>query len=580
MLDWEVSWFGPAGVARERQGTECVVQAMSGLMSVNGRDDGRPLPIGLPVASVAAGVLAAHGVVAGLIAQARGRPTHPVQTSVLQAGLLLCSHYIAAATSGQDPWLTPPAAAPGPPFRTADAHWVEIETLDPEAWRVFWHRLGAGGAELGKAWAKFRARYFDGACSLPLGLHEAVAARDLAELLEVAGSCRVSLCPLRGYDEVLGELGDWEAHPVVAHLDAQAGPSVSASGQPAFGPPSQSTRICTSGLPLEGFIVVEATTRMQGPLAGLLLAMLGATVIKVEPPGGDIGRMMAPLAGDEGTFFSCWNRGKQTIELDLASSDGRRDLVELVSDADAFVQNWRPGQAEQWALAPDDLARQNPRLVYVRASGWGPRPERDHLLGTDFLVQAFSGIGEGLRPHGEAPRTSRVLLTDFMGALVTCEGVLHGLYLRQCDGVGRRVLTSLLAGAATLQAHVLDGLRRGAEVGRRGGRPLWGPLDVPVQTADGFLALGPLDGDALEHLCRACGVPGGAVGAAVEGLVAERLGVGKAGEWEERLLEVGIPVAVVREDLAALPGDPALAGLFEPLGGSCWVPASPWRFSG
>lgn len=597
-VDWGVSWFGPGRLSPGRRGSEGVVQAMSGLMTVHGRDDGRPLPIALPVASVAAGLLAAQGALASLIGQARGRSARAVRTSVLQAGLLLCSHYIAAATSGQDPWPAPPAPAPGPPFRSLDGHWFEIETLDPEAWRAFWHRLGAGDADLGRAWARFRQRYFVGACSLPPGLGEAVAACGLAELRGVAASCGVSLCPLRSYDEVLGDIGPRDAHPLVLPLVGGApedgAPEDGTPGWPEPGRPAGDRGVAarfelarvpggtpcgTFGMPLEGLTVVEATTRMQGPLAGLLLGMLGARVIKVEPAGGDIGRMMAPLAGDNGTFFSCWNRGKETVEVDLASSSGRRALVELVSGADAFLHNWRPGRAQEWSLGPEALARRRPGLVYVQASGWGPRPESDHLLGTDFLVQAFSGMGDGLRPHGEPPRTSRVLLADFMGALVTCEGVLAGLYLRERDGVGQVVGTSLLAGAATLQAEVLEGIRREEECGRRRGRPLWGPLEVPVATADGALVIGHLDDVALARACEVCGITfdlAVAERAVAERAVAERVGAGRAADWEERLAAAGLPAAAVRTDLAGLPGDPSLAGLFEPLGGSCWVPASPW----
>lgn len=607
VADCEISWFGPAGVGRGRRGAEGVVQAMSGIMAVNGRDHGSPLPIGLPVASVAAGVLAAQAVLASLIGLSRGRPARGVRTSVLQAGLLLCSHYIAAATSGEDPWPGPGGPAPGPPFCSLDGHWFEIETLDPEAWRAFWHDLGAGGADLGRAWTRFRARYFEGACSLPSGLHEATSARSLAEIAAVAASRGVSLCPLRSYAEVVGDLADGDAHPAIVPLGptARSGREVPASGRQAASPRSgsgsgsglgtvarpASLPVGAGVLPLEGLTVVEATTRMQGPLAGLLLGMLGARVIKVEPPGGDIGRMMAPLAGDNGTFFSCWNRGKETVEVDLAATAGRRQLVDLVRDADVFVHNWRPGRAEQWSLAPQDLVRHNPRLVYARASGWGARPERDHVLGTDFLVQAFSGMGYGLRPQGQPPRTTRVLLTDFMGALVTCEGVLGGLYRRERDGLPQLVGTSLLAGAATLQADVLDDIRRGVEAGRRLGRPLWGPLDVPLRTGDGFLALGDLDADALVGLCRECGVETRGAGAdrvatgeadrtRLERLVAQRIGAGTAGEWEERLAAAGVPAAVVRVDLAGLAGDPKLAGLFEALGGTSMVPASPWAFCG
>ncbi|MPZ65281.1 MAG: CoA transferase [Pseudonocardiaceae bacterium] len=569
-VECEVSPFGPApgppsDAGAAGCGIELLVQAMSGLMAVNGRDEGRPARIGLEVASVAAGILATQGVLAALVGAARGSAARTVRTSLLQAALLACSHYIARATGDEDPTPARAEPAPGPPFRSLDGCWFEIETLDPDVWRSFWQRLGAPDDALGRAWTRFRPRYFAGSCTLPPGLHEATTRHSLAELSAVADSLGVSLCPLRGYDAVVADLGGWLGTPGIAPLDPGR------SGPPTPAPAGNGSPL-TGTLPLEGLQVVEATNRMQGPLAGLLLRMLGATVIKVEPPGGDIGRMVPPMAGDTGAFFLCFNRGKQPLECDLSTPSGRADLLELLGGADVFLHNWRPGRDRNWSLGPGDLAPHNPSLIYARASGWGARPELDHLLGMDFPVQAFAGLGYGLTPPDEPPRTSRLTLTDFMGALVTCEGILAALYARLGDGLGRQVEASLLAGGMTLQAHVLDGLTTGREAGRCGGRPVWGPLDQPIETADGALVVGAGDG-GLARLAAACGLEHTAD---LEHRVAERIGTGTAAGWHARLDRAGVPCAVVRTELAALSRDPALRGLLEPLGAGCCTAASPW----
>lgn len=565
-VECEVSPFGPApdppAAGASGADTEALVQALSGLMAVNGRDGQRPSRVGLDVASVAAGILATQAVLATLVGAARGSAVRTVRTSLLQAALLACSHYIARATGDEDPTPARPEPAPGPPFRSLDGWWFEIETLDPEVWRSFWQRLGAPDDALGRAWTRFRPRYFAGTCTLPAGLHEATARHPLAELSAVADSLGVSLCPLRDYDAVVADLGGWRGTPGVALLDPAL--TATAAAAPAG---------TGATLPLEGVQVVEATNRMQGPLAGLLLRMLGATVIKVEPPGGDVGRMVPPMAGDTGSFFACFNRGKQPRELDLSTPSGRADLVELLRGADVFLHNWRPGRDRSWSLGPGDLAPHNPSLIYARASGWGARPELDHLLGMDFPVQAFAGLGYGLTPPEQPPRTSRLTLTDFMGALVTCEGILAALHARLGDGLGRRVEGSLLAGGMTLQAHVLDGLTTGREAGRCGGRPVWGPLDQPIETADGALAVGAGDDGGLARLAAACGLEHTAD---LEHRVAERIGRGTAADWHARLDPAGVPCAVVRTELAALPRDPALRGLLEPLGTGCHTAASPW----
>ncbi|MDP8970682.1 MAG: CoA transferase [Actinomycetota bacterium] len=303
-------------------------------------------------------------------------------------------------------------------------------------------------------------------------------------------------------------------------------------------------------------------------------------MLRVEPPGGDLVRTVPPLLGDTGSFFLCFNRGKDPVELDLARPQGRAALVELLAGADVFLHNWRPGKAAEWGLEADDLAAANPGLVYAQASGWGAVPTVAGLLGTDFLVQAYAGVGAGINPQGQPPLPSRALLTDCMGALVTCEAILAGLYLRERTGRGQRVDASLLAGAMTLQAHVLEALAAGREKGRRAGRPVWTLLDHPLQTADGVLVVSVDDDEDLRRLCDVCGVdPDRSAGDTIEALLAERIAGGAAAHWEQRLTEAGIACAQACTDLTALPADPRLSGLFEPLAAGASVPVAPWRLA-
>lgn len=576
-LDCDISWYGPTGEGDE-EGSEATVQAMSGLMYLHGRDLGGPRRIGVEVASVAAGMLAAHGLLAAAIGRRRGCSVSGVSTSVLQAGLLQASHYFAAATCVEE-WVPAlPAPAPGPPFRSADGIWFEMETLDTDAWRAFWIALGAGDADLGRGWTLFRPRYYRGTTSLPPGLHEATAARTFSEISQTARACRVSLCPVRGYGQVLVEPGRWAGNPLIEPLSPRDGGAFGGT-RTAEGRDRRREVGRPGGRPLEGMEVVEATSRLQGPLAGLLLQMLGAHVTRVEPPGGDISRGVPPLAGDDGSFYLCFNRGKSSVQVDLGSPGGRAELRELVAGADVFLHNWRPGKAAEWGLEAEDLSFTNPRLVYAEASGWGDAPGMSSMVGTDFLVQAYSGLGHAISPEPDPPAPSRVLLTDFMGALVTCEGVLSGLYRREQEGHGWRVRTSLLAGAMALGAHVVDGVAGGREQGRRSGRPVWGPLDMPVPTADGHIVLSITDAAAFERLCKICGVdPYFGDRIASERLVVERIANGSSTHWQNQLEGEGILSAVVATDLASAWMHPRLSPLFEPLYGTCTAPASPWRY--
>ncbi len=574
-VDVSVSWTGSAAFPPDRQWSEPTIQAVCGLMAVHGWDHGRPRRLGLEVASVAAGVLAGSATLAARIGARRDRPVRSVETSVLGAGLWLVAHHLAAATSEGELLPSPPGPEPGPPFRSADGRWFEIEVFDPEAWKSFWVALGAGDAALGRGWTAFRARYYRGRCSLPAGLHAATTARPLSEIEAVASASRVSLCPVRSYLEVLRDPGLDRDRPTLGDPPLRSGTEpVGASGD------AGGSSAPDNALPLAGLRVVEATSRMQGPLAGLLLQFLGAEVVRVEPPGGDPGRMVPPVAGDTGSFFLCYNRGKATAELDLARADGRAELRELLAGSDAFLHNWRPGKASEWELDRAALAEAFPRLVAAEATGWDPVEENARLIGTDFLVQAFAGYGDGLNPTGQPPLTSRALLTDYMGALVTCEGLLTALYLREVTGQARPVRSSLLQGALAASAHVLDGLARGYEDnGRCGGRPVWGPLDHPLGDPDRPLMVTADDDSRFARLCEACEVdPEAGSRAVAEKAVADVLSADPAEEWEARLAAAGVPAAAVATDLVAVATDPKLRPLFESLGGTARAPTSPWHW--
>lgn len=568
-----ISWYGRSGVHPTPPGSEAAVQGLSGLMGANGRDEGRPARIGIEIASVIAGVLGVQALLAALIARSRGRLVDAVETSALQAALVPLTHYLAVATCGDE--LTAPTEdeAPGPPFRTAEGHWVELECLDPEAWGEFWHSLGIPRREVGRAWHRFVYRYVTAECTVPAGFREAFAARTVADLDVVAKRSGVEIRRLRDYAEVLrdAEVSAWPAGrgPWSIRTTPIVGPSP---------PVGRHHGGVTSELPLAGLRVVEATSRTQGPLAGLLLSMLGAEVTRVEPPGGDLARGMPPFAGDTGACFLAVNRGKEAVEADLGTMTGRRMLLEMVTDADVFLQNWRPSRATRLGLGFDQLNRANPGVVYAAAAGWGEEEDSDDAIATDFMVQAHTGLAHGLRPVDEPPSPSRVIIVDVMGGLIACEAVLAGLYLRERSGRGCRVGTSLASAATELQAHVLADVVSGREHGRRHGRPVWRALDRPLETADGYVTVTVEDEENARRLGCVCGLdlvpPGPPDG---DERVLERLRARPSAEWEELFAGEGIPCAAVCTDLAALPTDRRVAPLLEPIAGA-WAPAAPWSF--
>ncbi|HKT03832.1 MAG TPA: CoA transferase, partial [Rugosimonospora sp.] len=466
-LDGYIDWHpAPAGA-------ETVVQALTGLMAAHGRDPGVPRRCGVDLASFTAGLATTQGVLAALLAQRRGLPVAAVEVSVPGSALLLLNHHIAIATSGgQFPYQAGGAGAP--PFRTADGYWVEFEVLSGDDWARFWPRLGvADPRTVAAAWLPFVYRYLAGRCPLPDALPEAVRRHTLAQVRATADACGIALSPVR--DEPDPILPLWTLSP---HPGADTRP-----GHP--GRPDSA--------PLDGVRVVEVTSRLQGPLAGALLRMLGAEVMKIEPPGGDFGRGSPPLAGQTGAAYLAYNHGKRVVELDYKRPAGRAELDELVATADVFLHNWRPGRAESLGLDSADLATRNPGLVYAYASGWGPAADPPSAIAGDFLVQAYAGCGTALNPPGEPPFPSPLTLVDTTGGMLAATGILAALYLRERTGRGSRVGTSLLAGAQAL---------RGASSGR------WQPLDRPIRTVDGYLTVDAVDAATRQRLYRICGASG------------------------------------------------------------------------
>ena len=473
-----IDWYRPDGRADD----EVTSQAAYGLMGVHGRVTGGPRRLGVDYVSTVAGVVATQGVLAALLAGLRGRPVSAVAVSSAAAAMLSVSQYLAAGTAVDSEYveMSNEVGRP-PPFRSADGVWYELETLDPEPWRTLWTSLGVSLATVGRAWKAFVLRYATARSPLPQELHDIVAAVTYEELVRAAARAGVAVQPLRSHAERVADLasGRVGAPWTVTRQNWSTPPIGDVSAQDA---------------PLSGVRVVEAGRRIQGPLAGLILQLLGAEVIRVEPAGGDPLRGMPPMVGECSARFLALNRGKRIVEVDLRQPAGRATVVDLVADADVFVHNWAPGKAA--ALGLDDFRDVNPGLVYGYASGWGTARGDSPPPGTDFMAQAYAGLGDHLRPMGEPPAGSLMTLLDVLGGLVAAEGILAGLVARYRTACGQRVDTSLLSAAGVLQASRLEGSVPS--------RPQWTDLDVPISTADGHLVVAA--GTLPATICHTFGV--------------------------------------------------------------------------
>ena len=208
--------------------------------------------------------------------------------------------------------------------------------------------------------------------------------------------------------------------------------------------------------PLHGVNVVACSTAQAGTVPYMLMADLGAEVIKVEvPETGDNSRGSTVLPGLPSTYFETNNRGVKSLTLNLKTSEGREILRKLVAKADIFGQNFRPGAAEKNGFGYEELRHVNPRLVYVSVSGYGPKGPHADLPGTDSMAQALGGIAEAYSIPGHPLKTGIVSVADETCAILAFGGALAALTHAGATGVGQKVDCSLLGGQIRLMGWTL-----------------------------------------------------------------------------------------------------------------------------
>ncbi len=208
--------------------------------------------------------------------------------------------------------------------------------------------------------------------------------------------------------------------------------------------------------PLHGVKVVACSTAQAGTVPYMLMADLGAEVIKIEVPEvGDNSRGSTVLPGLPSTYFETNNRGVKSLTLNLKTAEGRDILKRLVATADIFGQNFRPGAAEKNGFGYEELRQVNRRLVYVSVSGYGPKGPHADLPGTDSMAQALGGIAQAYATPGQPLKTGIVSVADETCAILAFGGALAALTYARATGIGQKVDCSLLGGQIRLMGWTL-----------------------------------------------------------------------------------------------------------------------------
>jgi crotonobetainyl-CoA:carnitine CoA-transferase CaiB-like acyl-CoA transferase len=256
-------------------------------------------------------------------------------------------------------------------------------------------------------------------------------------------------------------------------------------------------------LPLEGIRVVEFAHMVMGPSCGLVLADLGAEVIKVEPLKGDNTRR---LEGAGAGFFAVFNRNKKSIAVDLQQPEGRDIVLRLLRTADVLTENFRPGALDKLGFSYERLQRENPRLVYCSLKGFLKGPY-DHRPALDEVTQMMGGLAY-MTGLPERPLRAGSSVVDIMGGTFAAVAILAALRERETTGRGKQVTSALFECTALLVAQHMAQFELTGEAPPPMSvkRPAWGVYDIFETAGGGRLFVGVVTDTQWEAFCRDFGL--------------------------------------------------------------------------
>ncbi len=306
---------------------------------------------------------------------------------------------------------------------------------------------------------------------------------------------------------------------------------------------------------LDGVLVADFSRILAGPYATMLLADLGADVIKVESPGGDDTRSwMPPVRDGESTYYLGINRGKRSIALDLRDPADLAAARELARRADVMIENFKPGGLARYRLDFESVRATNPGIVYSSISGFGSGAGRD-VPGYDLMVQAVSGLMSLTGDPDGPPYRAGISVFDVMAGNHAVIGILAALRHREATGEGQLVEINLLSSALSGLVNHSSAFAAGGVVPFRMGNahPSVFPYE-PLPTADNDLIVAAANDGQFRRLCAVLGIPEVADDprfarnadrtanrAELRPLLVEQLRRRGAVEWFELLVEAGIP---------------------------------------
>ena len=343
--------------------------------------------------------------------------------------------------------------------------------------------------------------------------------------------------------------------------------------------------------PLDGVRVLDFSRVYSGPHCGRVLADLGADVVKIEPPDGDLSRFLGPKSGSLTNYHAQQNAGKRNISLDLGRPEAREVLLRLANTADVLLENFRPGVMARFGLGYDDVAAVNPGIVYASLTGWGQTGPWAHRRAYAVVVHAEAGLTAGIIDRGGEPRNDGFSHADVYTGLECAIGILAALHQRSRTGAGQHVDVAMAATLLAVNEHASSDVNgRGRGPGpklyrTRDGRYVTTSADVVVRGTFELFCRAMDRTDLLTDERFADEHTRAHNAAALHEIVAAWVAhFETATELEAAFDAVRVPVGVVRSvaELAETEWAAhrqAMTDVSDRSGGTIRIPSSPWTFS-
>ncbi|HWN99134.1 MAG TPA: CoA transferase [Blastocatellia bacterium] len=320
--------------------------------------------------------------------------------------------------------------------------------------------------------------------------------------------------------------------------------------------------------PLVGVKVLDFCSFINGAYSAALMGDLGADVVKIEPLSGDNARTWGPFLKGESRFYQAWNRNKRCIALDLTSDRGREIVHELARKVDVVIENFRRGVTERLGIDYGTFREINPRIIYCSSTAFGTKGVHRDRPGYDPVLQALGGVAKDNARYSGSVAIGAVAASDYQASMLIVTGALSALYHREKTGEGQRVETSLLQGILSIQSHYFVQALECDEEGALGIFPY-----KFFEARDELIFIAAGTDKFWITLCKVLGVPelGTDPRYATNRGRAERreeltvllqplFRQKTAAEWEELLIEKGVPCGGVKDYLSFL-NDPQVGAM-------------------